>query len=52
MCRRLLLQLSGEKIKKKYPQLTVSYDILDYDAAAVVEATLINGQTHKYKLRV
>ncbi|CDJ38955.1 hypothetical protein, conserved [Eimeria tenella] len=48
--RDLILRLCSTKVQQKYPQLKVSWELLDYDAAASVEVTLVNGQTHKQLL--
>ena len=47
LLRDLILYLTARRIQKAHPQLHVSWEILDFDAPATVEATLLNGYVHR-----
>lgn len=46
--RDLILRLTSASVARKYPQLEISWEMLDADVPAFVEATLVDGRTHKW----
>lgn len=48
VARRLVVYVTGESIKLKYPRLRVSWEILDYDAPANIEVDFIGGGSGRY----
>ncbi|KAL8275350.1 hypothetical protein Esti_000799 [Eimeria stiedai] len=45
--KSLILRLTGASVRRKHPQLEVTWELLDYDAPAAVEVTLLDGNKHK-----
>ncbi|KAL8438711.1 hypothetical protein Efla_001259 [Eimeria flavescens] len=43
----LILRLTAESVRRRHPQLEVTWEMLDFDAPATVESTLVNGVRHK-----
>lgn len=43
----LILRLTSQRVQQRHPQLKVTWEMLDYDAPAVVEAELLTGFKHR-----
>jgi hypothetical protein len=48
VARRLIMRMTSEGVKKKYPQMETSWELLGYDAPASVEVEFVNGQRKKF----
>ncbi|KAK1442370.1 hypothetical protein BgAZ_404000 [Babesia gibsoni] len=48
IARRLVIYSTGENLKLKFPQLHVTWEILDYDAPAAIKVELLNGEKRRY----
>ena len=48
VARRLVLQITSEKVKKKFPTLNASWELLGYDAPATVDVTFGDGQRRRF----
>ncbi|EDO05795.1 uncharacterized protein BBOV_IV001980 [Babesia bovis T2Bo] len=48
IARRLVVYTTGERLKLKFPQLYVTWEILDYDAPASMRVEFLNGKTGSY----
>ncbi|GIX64840.1 tRNA-specific adenosine deaminase-like protein 3 [Babesia caballi] len=45
---RLVVYATGEKLKLRFPQLYVTWEILDYDAPAALRVEFLNGAKKRY----
>ena len=48
VARRLVLQITSEKVKRKFPTLQTSWELLGYDAPATVDVTFADGQSRRF----
>ncbi|GFE55473.1 hypothetical protein BaOVIS_028770 [Babesia ovis] len=48
IARRLVIYTTGDKLKLKFPQLYVTWEILDYDAPASMRVEFLNGKTRRF----
>lgn len=48
IARRLVIYATGENLKLKFPQLYVSWEILDYDSPATISVEFLNGKRRRY----
>ena len=46
--RRLVLQITSEALKKKFPGLSASYELLGYDAPATVDVEFGDGRKKRF----
>jgi hypothetical protein len=46
--RQLILQITSDSTKRKFPKLEASWELLGYDAPAVVDIELVNGATKRF----
>ncbi|VWU51298.1 conserved protein, unknown function [Hepatocystis sp. ex Piliocolobus tephrosceles] len=50
VARRLIVFASSQKIKKKYPLLTVTWELLAYDNPPMIEVEYLNGEKEKINI--
>lgn len=48
IARRLVVYTNGENLKLRFPQLHVTWEILDYDAPAAIRVEFLNGKQRRY----
>ncbi|CDR98003.1 hypothetical protein, conserved [Babesia bigemina] len=48
IARRLVVYATGDKLKLKFPQLYVTWEILDYDAPAALQVEFLDGRKRRY----
>jgi hypothetical protein len=48
VARRLVLQVTSENSKKKYPGLNASWELLGYDAPSSVEVEFFDGRKQRF----
>ncbi|CAE7332472.1 unnamed protein product [Symbiodinium necroappetens] len=48
VARRLILHMTAESTKKKFPNLQASWELLGYDAPAVVDVELVDGRKKRF----
>ena len=46
--RQIILHMTSEATKKKHPKLEATWELLGYDAPAVIDLELINGNKKKF----
>ncbi|GAW82781.1 hypothetical protein, conserved [Plasmodium gonderi] len=50
VARRLIIFASSQKMKQKYPLLTVTWELLAYDNPPMIEVEYLNGDTEKINI--
>mmetsp|Transcript_168 Transcript_168/g.394 ORF Transcript_168/g.394 Transcript_168/m.394 type:complete len:117 (-) Transcript_168:54-404(-) len=48
VARRLVLHMTAEATKKKFPNLQASWELLGYDAPATVDVELVDGRKKRF----
>ncbi|CBZ55515.1 conserved hypothetical protein [Neospora caninum Liverpool] len=48
VCRQLIHLMKSESVKKKFPTLQASYQLLGYNAPSIIKIELINGKKHEF----
>ncbi|PHJ25066.1 hypothetical protein CSUI_001075 [Cystoisospora suis] len=48
VCRQLIQYVESETVKKKFPSLQSSYQLLGYNAPSTVRIELVNGKKHQF----
>jgi hypothetical protein len=48
VARRLVLQVTSDKVKRKFPALQASWELLAYDAPATVDVTFSDGHSRRF----
>ena len=46
--RQIILQVTSDSVKRKHPKLEATWELLGYDAPAVVDVELTNGHRKKF----
>ncbi|SOV79138.1 conserved Plasmodium protein, unknown function [Plasmodium sp. gorilla clade G3] len=50
VARRLIIFCSSQKIKERYPMLTVTWELLAYENPPMIEVEYFNGQKEKINI--
>ncbi|CDU16914.1 conserved protein, unknown function [Plasmodium yoelii] len=50
VARRLIIFASSQKIKQRYPLLTVTWELLAYDNPPMIEVEYLNGEKEKINI--
>jgi hypothetical protein len=48
VARRLVLQITSQSVKKKFPALQSSWELLAYDAPSTVDVTFADGNKRRF----
>ena len=48
VARRLVLQITSQTVKRKFPTLQTSWELLGYDAPATVDVTFPDGTSRRF----
>merc|ERR550532_1109032 len=48
VARRLIMHMTSDTTKKKFPQLQATWELLGYDAPATIDIEFVNGKTKRF----
>mmetsp|Transcript_88335 Transcript_88335/g.205519 ORF Transcript_88335/g.205519 Transcript_88335/m.205519 type:complete len:117 (-) Transcript_88335:133-483(-) len=48
VARRLIMQMTSESTKKKFPQLKASWELLGYNAPATIDVEFVHGKKKRF----
>ncbi|CAD7946306.1 unnamed protein product [Amoebophrya sp. A25] len=48
VARRLIMRMTSEGTKKKFPQLQATWELLGYDAPSTVQVEFVNGREKRF----
>uniref|UniRef100_A0A0G4I340 Ribosomal protein/NADH dehydrogenase domain-containing protein n=1 Tax=Chromera velia CCMP2878 TaxID=1169474 RepID=A0A0G4I340_9ALVE len=48
VCRQIIFQMHSQKIRKLFPKLEASYDLLGYDGPSSVDIELVTGKMKRF----
>ncbi|PFH33560.1 hypothetical protein BESB_077770 [Besnoitia besnoiti] len=49
VCRQLIHYMKSEPVKKKFPTLQSSFQLLGYNSPSIIKIELVNGKKHEFE---
>ncbi|EPR58729.1 hypothetical protein TGGT1_216910 [Toxoplasma gondii GT1] len=49
VCRQLIHHMKSDSVRKRFPSLQASYQLLGYNAPSTIKIELINGKKHEFQ---